>query len=54
MKGVAKNMCSVVKTLDKAVNLEISAVMDNFECQFEDPVRRSSRRLKTLENEILM
>merc|ERR1712062_895483 len=40
MKGVAKNMGSVVKSLDKAINSmelqKISAVMDKFEQQFED------------------
>ena len=45
--GVAKIMGSVVKSWDKAVNLEILAVMDKFESQFEDPpVRLGSRRLK--------
>ena len=40
MKGVAKNMGSVVKSLEKAVNSmelqKISAVMDKFEQQFEN------------------
>ena len=40
MKGVAKNMESVVKALDKAINSmelqKISEVMDKFEQQFED------------------
>jgi len=40
MKGVAKNMGSVVKALDKAINSmelqKISEVMDKFEQQFED------------------
>merc|ERR1712212_294363 len=40
MKGVAKNMGSVVKSLDKAINSmelqKISEVMDKFEHQFED------------------
>merc|ERR1712203_11301 len=40
MKGVAKNMGSVVKSLDKAVNSmelqKITEVMDKFESQFED------------------
>ena len=40
MKGVAKNMGSVVKALDKAINSmeleKISQVMDKFEKQFED------------------
>jgi len=40
MKGVAKNMGSVVKALDKAINSmeleKISEVMDKFEKQFED------------------
>ena len=40
MKGVAKNMESVVKALDKAINSsdleKISQVMDKFESQFED------------------
>merc|ERR1712002_199251 len=40
MKGVAKNMGSVVKSLDKAINSmelqKISEVMDKFESQFED------------------
>lgn len=40
MKGVAKNMGSVVKSLDKAINSmelqKITAVMDKFEQQFED------------------
>merc|ERR1712018_797725 len=40
MKGVAKNMGSVVKSLEKAVNSmelqKISEVMDKFEQQFED------------------
>merc|ERR1712002_851182 len=40
MKGVAKNMGSVVKSLEKAVNSmelqKISEVMDKFESQFED------------------
>ena len=49
MKGVAKNMGSVVKSLDKAINSmelqKISAVMDKFESQFEDlDVRTSVRR----------
>jgi len=40
MKGVSKNMGSVVKSLDKAINSmelqKISEVMDKFESQFED------------------
>merc|ERR1740128_578770 len=40
MKGVAKNMGSVVKSLDKAINSmelqKISEVMDKFEQTFED------------------
>jgi len=40
MKGVAKNMESVTKALDKAINSmeleKISEVMDKFESQFED------------------
>ncbi|XP_023331388.1 charged multivesicular body protein 1a isoform X2 [Eurytemora carolleeae] len=40
MKGVAKNMGSVVKSLEKAINSmelqKISEVMDKFEQQFED------------------
>merc|ERR1711902_141374 len=40
MKGVAKNMGSVVKALDKAINSmelqKISKVMEKFESQFED------------------
>merc|ERR1711902_196111 len=40
MKGVAKNMGSVVKSLDKAINSmelqKISEVMDKFEQQFEN------------------
>merc|ERR1719220_1302151 len=40
MKGVAKNMGAVVKSLDKAINSmeleKISQVMDKFESQFED------------------
>merc|ERR1712109_363761 len=40
MKGVAKNMGSVVKSLEKAINSmelqKISEVMDKFESQFED------------------
>jgi len=40
MKGVAKNMGSVVKSLEKAVNSmelnKITEVMDKFESQFED------------------
>lgn len=40
MKGVAKNMGAVVKSLDKAINSmelqKISEVMDKFESQFED------------------
>merc|ERR1719228_2706335 len=40
MKGVARNMGSVVKSLDKAINSmeleKISSVMDQFEKQFED------------------
>merc|ERR1712223_2197732 len=40
MKGMAKNMGSVVKSLEKAVNSmelqKISEVMDKFESQFED------------------
>lgn len=46
MKGVAKNMGSVVKALDKAINSmelqKISAVMDKFESQFEDLDVRTS------------
>ena len=46
MKGVAKNMGSVVKSLDKAINSmelqKISAVMDKFESQFEDLDVRTS------------
>lgn len=46
MKGVAKNMGSVVKALDKAINSmdlqKVSAVMDKFESQFEDLDVRSS------------
>lgn len=40
MKGVTKNMGSVVKALDKAINSmdlqKVSAVMEQFEQQFED------------------
>merc|ERR1712113_1275856 len=40
MKGVSKNMGSVVKSLNKAINSmelqKISEVMDKFESQFED------------------
>merc|ERR1719384_743608 len=46
MKGVAKNMGSVVKALDKAINSmelqKISEVMDKFESQFEDLDVRTS------------
>merc|ERR1711874_909762 len=46
MKGVAKNMGSVVKSLDKAINSmelqKISEVMDKFESQFEDLDVRTS------------
>ena len=49
MKGVAKNMGSVVKALDKAINSmelqKISAVMDKFESQFEDLDVRTSVRI---------
>jgi charged multivesicular body protein 1 len=50
MKGVAKNMGSVVKALDKAINSmelqKISAVMDKFETQFEDlDVRTSVKKI---------
>ena len=49
MKGVAKNMGSVVKALDKAINSmelqKISEVMDKFESQFEDLDVRTSVRL---------
>jgi hypothetical protein len=48
MKSVAKNMGSVVKALDKAINSmelqKISAVMDKFESQFEDLDVRTSVR----------
>jgi charged multivesicular body protein 1 len=43
---ISKNMGSVVKALDKAINSmelqKISAVMDKFESQFEDLDVRSS------------
>merc|ERR1712026_302285 len=46
MKGVAKNMGSVVKSLEKAINSmelqKISEVMDKFESQFEDLDVRTS------------
>ncbi|KAG8201186.1 hypothetical protein JTE90_028841 [Oedothorax gibbosus] len=46
MKGVTKNMGSVVKALDKAINSmdlqKVSAVMDQFEQQFEDLDVRTS------------
>merc|ERR1712241_663631 len=46
MKGVSKNMGSVVKALDKAINSmelqKISEVMDKFESQFEDLDVRTS------------
>jgi charged multivesicular body protein 1 len=46
MKNVSKNMGSVVKSLDKAINSmelqKISAVMDKFESQFEDLDVRTS------------
>ncbi|XP_076322431.1 charged multivesicular body protein 1a-like [Tachypleus tridentatus] len=46
MKGVTKNMGSVVKALDKAINSmdlqKVSAVMDKFESQFEDLDVRTS------------
>lgn len=46
MKGVTKNMGSVVKSLDKALNdmeLEkVAAIMDKFETQFEDLDVRTS------------
>ena len=49
MKGVSKNMGSVVKALDKAINSmelqKISAVMDKFESQFEDLDVRTSVRI---------
>jgi len=51
MKGVAKNMGSVVKSLDKAINSmelqKISAVMDKFESQFEDLDVRTSVSLNS-------
>ncbi|KAK7078858.1 Charged multivesicular body protein 1A [Halocaridina rubra] len=46
MKGITKNMGSVVKALDQALNSmdlqKISAVMDKFESQFEDLDVRTS------------
>merc|ERR1711874_225885 len=46
MKGVAKNMGTVTKALDKAINSmelqKISEVMDKFESQFEDLDVRTS------------
>lgn len=46
MKGVTKNMDSVVKALSKAINSmdlqKVSAVMDKFESQFEDLDVRTS------------
>ena len=46
MKQVTKNMGSVVKALDKAINSmdlkKITAVMDKFETQFEDLDVRTS------------
>ncbi|GBL90849.1 Charged multivesicular body protein 1a [Araneus ventricosus] len=46
MKGVTKNMGSVVKALDKAINSmdlqKVSAVMEQFEQQFEDLDVRTS------------
>ena len=55
MKGVAKNMGSVVKSLDKAINSmelqKISAVMDKFESQFEDlDVRTSVKKYINLKS----
>ncbi len=48
MKQVTKNMGSVVKALDKAINAndlkKITAVMDKFETQFEDLDVRTSVR----------
>ena len=55
MKGVAKNMGSVVKSLDKAINSmelqKISAVMDKFESQFEDLDVRTSVSLEHHKND---
>ncbi|KAK3870015.1 hypothetical protein Pcinc_024711 [Petrolisthes cinctipes] len=46
MKGITKNMGSVVKALDQALNAmdlqKVSAVMDKFESQFEDLDVRTS------------
>ena len=40
MKGITKNMGSVVKALDQALNTmdlqKVSGIMDKFESQFED------------------
>ena len=52
MKGITKNMGSVVKALDQALNSmdlqKISAVMDKFESQFEDLDVRTSVSLSRL------
>ena len=57
MKGVAKNMGSVVKALDKAINSmelqKISEVMDKFESQFEDLDVRTSVRLVLMDTDEL-
>ena len=46
MKGITKNMGSVVKALDQALNTmdlqKVSGIMDKFESQFEDLDVRTS------------
>lgn len=46
MKGITKNMGSVVKALDQALNTmdlqKVSSIMDKFESQFEDLDVRTS------------
>lgn len=46
MKGITKNMGSVVKALDQALNAmdlqKVSSIMDKFESQFEDLDVRTS------------
>lgn len=46
MKGITKNMGSVVKALDQALNSmdlqKVSSIMDKFESQFEDLDVRTS------------
>ena len=59
MKGITKNMGSVVKNLDQALNSmdlqKVSAVMDKFESQFEDlDVRTSVSQFRNILNKLVI